>query len=228
MEGVQHRSRRRLLASVEAVLSRYSLRYCLKCAATAVCFLITGPFAILSRECYRRLGWEDAFDFFAKFFSHFPGKTGQYLRTSYYLITLDECHCDLAVAFGSFFSHPNARVGRGVVIGANSIIGTAVIGDNVLIGSRVSVLSGKYQHGGALQTGGVDSKSPPRFERVEIGEKCWLGEGCIVMASIGAESVVSAGSVVNKPLPPDSIAVGNPARALKKADFAKVFGTAPD
>lgn len=222
MESVQHQPRRRLLARVEAVLSRYSLRYCLKCMATAVCFLITGPFAILSRESYRRLGWEDAFDFFAKFFSHFPGKTGQFLRTSFYLITLDECHCDLAVAFGSFFSHPNARVGRGVVIGANSIIGTADIGNNVLIGSRVSVLSGKYQHGGALQTGGVDSESPPRFERVVIGDRCWLGEGCIVMASIGAASVVSAGSVVNKPLPPDSIAVGNPARALKRSDFASI------
>jgi len=222
MEGIQHQSRRRLLAPVEAVFSRHSPRYCLKCVATAVCLLITGPFGILSRVCHRRLGWEGAFDFFAKFFSQFPGKTGQFLRTSFYLVTLDECHCDLAVAFGSFFSHPNARVGRGVVIGANAIIGTADIGDNVLIGSRVSVLSGKYQHGSALQTGGVESQSLPRFERVSIGDRCWLGEGCIVMASIGTASVVSAGSVVNKPLPPDSIAIGNPARALKRSDFTNI------
>ena len=228
MEGVQRHWLRTLLAPIEVVLSEYSPRYCLKCMATAVCLLITGPFGILSRLCHRRLGWEGPFDFFAKFFSQFPGKTGQFLRTSFYLITLDECYCDLAVAFGSFFSHPNARVGRGVVIGANSIIGTADIGQNVLIGSRVSVLSGKYQHGGALQTGGVDSESPPRFQRVTIGDRCWLGEGCIVMASIGAASVVSAGSVVNKPLPPDSIAVGNPARTLKRSDFTSILGATPD
>jgi maltose O-acetyltransferase len=44
----------------------------------------------------------------------------------------------------------------------------------------------------------------------------WLGAGCIVMADVGENSIVGAGSVVTKPIPPNSVAVGNPARVLRK------------
>jgi acetyltransferase-like isoleucine patch superfamily enzyme len=52
---------------------------------------------------------------------------------------------------------------------------------------------------------------------VEIGANCWIGMGvCILPAvRIGDGCVVGAGSVVANDLEPYTIAVGNPARAIK-------------
>ena len=46
----------------------------------------------------------------------------------------------------------------------------------------------------------------------------WLGGGAIVLpgVSIGDNTVVGAGAVVTKDLPPDVVAVGNPARILRR------------
>lgn len=51
---------------------------------------------------------------------------------------------------------------------------------------------------------------------IVIGDDVWLAHGVIVEpgVSIGDRSVVSAGSVVTQDVPPDSLAVGNPARCL--------------
>ena len=175
--------------------------------------LITWPLSLSARIAHRYLGSESMFDFSAKLLSLVPGKVGQYLRTSFYMVTLERCPADLAVAFGSFFSHPTAKVGRAVVIGSYSIVGTAILGDGVLIASRVSVLSGKFQHGSALH--GVMSAHETRYETVTIGAGCWIGEGAIVMASLGQRCIVGAGSVVTKAAPDNTVAVGNPARFLK-------------
>ncbi len=49
--------------------------------------------------------------------------------------------------------------------------------------------------------------------RITIGEDCWLGGGVVVCpgVTIGARSVVAAGSVVVHDIPADSLAAGNPA-----------------
>jgi maltose O-acetyltransferase len=57
-----------------------------------------------------------------------------------------------------------------------------------------------------------------------IGNDVWLGARVFVNAgvTIGAGSVVSAGSVVTKSLPPGSVAVGNPARIVRRReDYAE-------
>ena len=53
---------------------------------------------------------------------------------------------------------------------------------------------------------------------VKIGKKVWLGEGCIVMpgVTIGDGSIIGAHSVVKKDIPAESIAVGSPARVVKR------------
>ena len=119
----------------------------------------------------------------------------------------------VAVAFGAFLSHPTARLGRGVVVGSYSIIGNAEIEDGVLIASRVSILSGKHQHGSPYTKDAVTPHTS--FARVRIGEGSWIGEGAVIMASVGKKCVVAAGSVVTRPAPDGSIAVGNPARFLR-------------
>ncbi len=58
-----------------------------------------------------------------------------------------------------------------------------------------------------------------QFNRpVHIGKNCWLGAGVLVMpgVTIGDNTVVGAGSVVTKDLPPNVVAVGNPCRVLRE------------
>jgi acetyltransferase-like isoleucine patch superfamily enzyme len=51
-----------------------------------------------------------------------------------------------------------------------------------------------------------------------ISDGVWLGVGCIVLkgVTIGKNTVVSAGSIVVRDLPPDIVAEGRPARAVRK------------
>lgn len=53
---------------------------------------------------------------------------------------------------------------------------------------------------------------------VTIGDNCWIGEGSIIMpgVTIGEGCVIGAHSVVNKDIPPYTIAVGSPAHVVKK------------
>lgn len=175
--------------------------------------LATWPFAQPAAILHKWRGSEALFDFSAKLFSLVPGKIGQYLRASFYMQTLAGCHADLAMAFGSFFSRPTARVGRAVTIGSYSILGTADIGDGAQIASRVSILSGRHQHGDGASGPEHDSV---KYARVSVGEGCWVGEGAIVMASIGARCIVGAGAVVTKAFEDDVVLVGNPARVLPR------------
>jgi acetyltransferase-like isoleucine patch superfamily enzyme len=70
----------------------------------------------------------------------------------------------------------------------------------------------------AWPTGGelIDSEIAPR-PAVRIGENAWIGARAILLAgaSIGKGSIVGAASVIDFPVPPFSVAAGNPARIVK-------------
>ena len=59
---------------------------------------------------------------------------------------------------------------------------------------------------------------PKRERDITIGRNTWIGARVIVVAgvSIGDGCIVGAGSVVTQSIPPDSVAVGVPARVVKK------------
>lgn len=55
---------------------------------------------------------------------------------------------------------------------------------------------------------------------VEIGEGSWLGENvCVIGANIGKHCVIGANSVVTSPIPDYCVAVGAPAKVVKRYDF---------
>lgn len=94
------------------------------------------------------------------------------------------------------------------------------IGDNVLISSDVFIID--YNHG-------TDPRTPNYLDNpletkggVEIGDGAWIGNNCVILqnVSIGKKSIVGAGSVVTKSIPPYSIAVGNPAKVIKQYDHS--------
>ncbi len=53
---------------------------------------------------------------------------------------------------------------------------------------------------------------------VSIGDRSWLGQNVCVLpgASIGEHCVIGANSVVTSPIPDFSVAVGAPARVIKR------------
>jgi lipopolysaccharide O-acetyltransferase len=56
---------------------------------------------------------------------------------------------------------------------------------------------------------------------ITIGEGCWIGQNVIVLpdVNIGDKCVIGANSVVTKDIPSYSIAVGMPAKVIKKYNF---------
>ncbi|MFK5976667.1 MAG: serine O-acetyltransferase [Sulfurovum sp.] len=102
--------------------------------------------------------------------------------------------------------HPAASFGRRVFIdhGIGVVIGeTAIIGDDVIIYQQVTL-------GGVSTTKG--KRHPTLENRVVIG----AGAKILGNITIGENSKVGANSVVVKDVPPDSTAVGIPARVLKR------------
>lgn len=55
---------------------------------------------------------------------------------------------------------------------------------------------------------------------VRIGEGSWLGENvCVIGANIGKHCTIGANSVVTHDIPDYSVAVGAPAKVIKRYDF---------
>ncbi len=102
--------------------------------------------------------------------------------------------------------HPAARIGRRVFIdhGIGVVVGeTAVIGDDVTI----------YQ-GATL--GGVSLAKGKRHPTIENGVVVGSGAKVLGNITVGENSKIGANSVVIKNVPPDSTAVGIPARVIRK------------
>lgn len=86
------------------------------------------------------------------------------------------------------------------------------IGDDVQIGPNVQLLTPTHP----VEPGPRRDKWEAA-EPITIGDNVWLGGGVIVCpgVTIGADTVVGAGSVVTKDLPAGVVAVGNPARVIR-------------
>ncbi|SDD31872.1 Acetyltransferase (isoleucine patch superfamily) [Mucilaginibacter pineti] len=105
----------------------------------------------------------------------------------------------------------------GIGIG-NVIIGPVTLGDYVMFAQNI-VVSG-------LNHGYEDISTPPRLQKVitkqiTIMDNVWIGANSVITAgvTIGKHSIVGAGSVVTKSIPDYSVAVGNPAKVIKKYNF---------
>lgn len=86
------------------------------------------------------------------------------------------------------------------------------IGNRVLIGPNVSIFTVNH----AL-TVGQRNEGIMRSLPVEIGDDVWIGGNTVITqgVEIGRGSVIGAGSVVTRSIPPDVIAFGNPCRVVR-------------
>ena len=150
---------------------------------------------------------------FAHLYALAPGLPGDYLRIAFYKWTLVECSLDSRISFGAFFAHPEARLAERVYIGSYAVLGRVQIGPRTQIATAVQILSGKNQHMRGPD-GRISGSEEGAFTTVSIGADCWIGAAAIVMADVGDRTTIGAAAVVTKPIPADSVAVGNPARLL--------------
>ena len=172
------------------------------------------PAAMLCRLGIAVLGADKAFPGWSQLVSLIPGLTGVYLRRAFYKLVLPTCGDGVCLTFGSLISHPSARIGRDVYVGAYCSLGAVDIGDDVLIASHVSIMNGSSQHGISRLDVPI-REQPGTFERVSIGLDSWIGERSTICANIGKHCVIGAGAVVTKPIPDFAIAVGVPARVVR-------------
>lgn len=110
-------------------------------------------------------------------------------------------------------------IGDRTIIGmGNVIIGPVTIGNDVMFAQNVA-LSG-------LNHGYQDVNMPPSQQKVEtapiiIGDNVWIGANSVITAGVtlGKHVIIGGGSVVTKSVPDYSVAVGNPAKVVKKFNF---------
>lgn len=117
---------------------------------------------------------------------------------------------------GGIFIKDNVYIGQFFSVLAG---GDVTINKHTLIASYVAVIS--ENHGMNPEAGIGYGKQELIKDKVEIGEYCWIGEKVMILpgVTVGDWSIIGAGSVVNKSIPPYSIAVGNPARVIKRYSF---------
>lgn len=115
------------------------------------------------------------------------------------------------------------QIGNNVVAQERVRISAAesiVIGNNVLLASDILIIDNNH---------GMDASSDKTYmyqeissKPIKIGDGCWIGEKCTILPGslIGEKCIIGANSVVTGEIPAYTIAVGIPAKPIKKWNFA--------
>ncbi|OWY67893.1 hypothetical protein B7486_29010 [cyanobacterium TDX16] len=128
----------------------------------------------------------------------------------------DRVALERGVDIGCAGDNCTIEIGDGTFIGPYTCIGGPghiKIGKHCLIAAHTGIVANNHVFSDPVQKireQGLTTKG------IEIGDDCWLGYGVKVLdgVTIGQGSVVGAGAVVTKDLPPYSIAVGVPAKVI--------------
>ncbi len=128
----------------------------------------------------------------------------------------------------------NIFLGSDVVINMNcTFVDNAEIriGNRVLIASNVQIYTGLHPVSASERLipdwKGHSTTFFRSFARpIEIKDNVWIGGGSILLpgVTIGENSVIGAGSVVNRSIPANCVAVGNPCRVIHSSDKDKGVG----
>ena len=187
----------------------------IKSSVALLCMIVISPLYLSYRLLGLFAGRDGLFASYSQLISLIPGKTGSYLRNSFYRLAMTRCDDGIVFSFGTLFSQRDTEIGTGTYIGPQGNFGSCAVGKDCLIGSGVHVLSGKHQHA-------IDDLDTPirdqggALTKVRIGDDCWIGNCAVIMSDIGNQCVVAAGSVVVDSVTDRSIVGGNPARVMKE------------
>ncbi len=115
-------------------------------------------------------------------------------------------HCDYGY---------NIECGENVFFNVNCVVLDSMkvtIGSNVLFGPGVHIYTATHP------LNKIERRTEENAKPVSIGNDCWIGGQVVICpgVTIGSGSVIGAGSVVTKDIPEDCLAVGNPAKVIRK------------
>lgn len=130
-------------------------------------------------------------------------------------------------------SYAGASYEPSIIIGARlstsgrlhiSAVDLVEIGNDCLFGTNVYI--GDHAHGALSGERAASPSTPPRERSlasrgpVRVGDRVWLGDNVVVTdgVMIGDGCVVGANSVVTRDLPAGTVAVGSPAKPVKRFD----------
>jgi len=115
--------------------------------------------------------------------------------------------------------HGDVTLKDGAIVGIGSVvIGPVQLGENAAC-SQHCFIGGQSHHYEDISKNflrqGFETKE------VIIQHDVWIGSNSVILCGvkIGNNSVIGGGSVVTEDIPPYCVAVGNPARVIKKYDF---------
>jgi acetyltransferase-like isoleucine patch superfamily enzyme len=192
----------------------------------------------LSLFLKERHGTVDLLDLYSRF-SAGDGAFDMLMRRAIWRATARRFGTGVSIHSGVGFKHLETfEIGNSVFIGAQSFIqgrfdGTCIIGDHVWIGpqsyfdARDLVIEEYVGWGpGARLLGSTHTGVPVdvpivqtdlEIRRVTIGAWADIGTNAVILpgVTIGKGSIVGAGSVVNKDVPPFAVVAGNPAKFLR-------------
>ena len=126
---------------------------------------------------------------------------------------------------GAFVKPPlYVDYGENIHLGARSFVNynlialdvvAITIGEDCEIGPNVQLLTPTHPIDPGQRRDKLEAAEP-----ITIGDNVWLGGGVIVCpgVTIGDKSVIGAGSVVTRDIPPNVVAVGNPARVIREIE----------
>lgn len=119
----------------------------------------------------------------------------------------------------------NIHIGNNVIINMNCTFvdnNRIDIGNRVLIASDVKIYTATHSTNPAVRNYGPNPDPDYWCETyskpIRIEDEVWIGGGAILLpgVTIGKGSVIGAGAIVTRDIPPYCVAVGNPCRVIKK------------
>lgn len=135
---------------------------------------------------------------------------GDKFRSRAYQLRVEiTCYKNAVIIIGN-----NVGINQGVTIAARQSI---IISDNALLGDQTAIYDTSFHD--------LDEVEKEKRGPVFLDENVWTGRGVIILpgVSIGKNSVIGAGSVVTRNIPPNSFAAGNPAKVIKKLNCSEGF-----